>query len=243
MTDIERRIKGWEYWCPDPACKNRTYVTVVEMRDALPAGQDNNDTRHLTVRVFKCARCSMPTVLGTYKYFNREKGWSARETWIDRRHFAASIMSHGSIPENPYEYLAFQEPGSMRELPTTTPKKVAASFREAEYAVGHQKPIGAAAAIRNAIRLLVESEGVTETKLKAAIKLLDIPDEYRKALGDLKLVGDHTLHFEEYEVAELKDAIDVLYLVLSDTYRSREQLKALQSAVGSKASKKGKINQ
>ena len=231
--EIEEIVQNWEYWCP--RCKNRTFGVVTETPNRLEESVRQGEVRHLTVRVLICTRCAAPTVLGTYAYHSPEKGWGARGSWQR----AKPIMGTGNLVK-PLEYVAFQEPVTERELPATVPKSVQSSFREAEFAVAHHKPIGAAAAIRNTIRLFVESEKITGD-LKAAIKQLNIPPDYRAALGNPKIIGDHTLHFEEYEPTELSEALEVLYLVLVETYRSRERLQSLTKAVGDKASKRGKV--
>lgn len=227
--ELEQRIKDWEYWCP--RCKNRTCGIVIETPNKIKEGEEDGDTRYLSVRVLTCNRCIAPTVLGTYTYHNSDKGWDARGSWYPPGNWSIS---------RPNEYLAFQEPVSERELPKTLPKKVKTSFREAEFAVAHRKPIAAAAAMRNTIRLFVKSEGIELDELKAAIKQLNIANTYQDALGNLKIVGDHTLHFEEYSMAELTNALEVLYLALTETYRSRERLHDLTKAVGDKASKRGR---
>ncbi len=244
--ELEKRVKDWEYWCPK--CKNRTSGVIVETPSPILQGSEAADERYLTVRVLTCGRCSAPTVLGTFTYYNDEKGWAARGNISQVGWWTPPVRGPQTKPVTtssgrPLEYVAFQEPVSERELPVTIPKKVKESFREAEFAVAHYKPIGAASCIRNAIRLLVEHEGIKTAELKAAITELDMPDGYRRALGNLKLVGDHTLHFEEYKIPELANALEVLHLALSETYHSREQLAALESAVGSKASQQGKAKQ
>ncbi len=150
------------------------------------------------------------------------------------------VMSSGTPPYQPQEYLAFTEPVQEQELPDGLNKKIVASYREAEYAIAKNKPIGSASAIRNTVRLIVEDNGITENNLKEAIKKLPFDTEYVTALGNLKIIGDDTLHYEEYSIEELRPAIAVLGLALNQHATKLENLAKLHKAVSDKGSKKAK---
>lgn len=150
------------------------------------------------------------------------------------------ISSSSTPPYQPQEYLAFTEPVQERELPKGLNKKIIASYREAEYAIAKNKPISSASAIRNTVRLIVEDNGITEGSLKEAIKKLPFDAEYITALGNLKIIGDDTLHYEEYDIAELRPAIEVLGLALNQHATKLDNLAKLHKAVSDKGSKKSK---
>jgi len=152
----------------------------------------------------------------------------------------AAIMSGHGVPHHPMEFIAFTEPVQEVELPKSLPSKIAASYREAEYAVSKNKPISAGAALRNTVRLLVEANKITETNFKEAIKKLPFANEYIDALVNMKIIGDDTLHFEEYEIAEIRTATEILQLALADYYSKMQRLADLHKAVSAKGSKKAK---
>lgn len=243
--ELEEIIDGWEYWCPNKECRNRTFRVDTGTDRRLPTSPEKKgETRYLTVRVLVCERCGAPLVIGTHIYHNKEKGWGARGEVLTnskaRMMAAASIMSRGSVPYEPKEYVAFTEPISERILPDGLSKKIRLSFREAEYAIDKNKPISAAASIRNTVRLIVEDNKIKEPNLKDAIKKLPFNKEYRNALGDMKIMGDDTLHYEEYEISQLRPALETLSLALNDYYEHTARLNQLHKAVSDKASKKAK---
>lgn len=242
--DLEEIIHSWSYWCPDRECRNRTFTIESGTNTKLyVSSEENGDSRYLTVRVLVCERCKTPTVIGTHAYHNKKAGWGARGEVItssNAKMSAAAVISGRPLPYQAQEYIAFIEPVQERPLPKKVSKKISESFREAEYAIDKNKSISAAAAIRNTIRLIVEDNKITKSNLKQAIKELPFHDEYIKALGNMKIMGDDTLHYEEYSISELKPALESLYLALEDYYAHKDRLTQLHKAVSDKASKKGK---
>lgn len=240
---VDELIDGWEYWCPDKGCRNRTF-SVASESDKYRYGTDGDDDRHLQVRVLKCARCFSALVIGTYTYYNNQVGWAARgQRWTSAESKILSLgagISSSRPPKHPTEYVAFLEPAETRELPKGLSKNVVTSFREAEFAVSKNKPISAAATIRNTVRLIVEDNDLDARNLKDAIKSLPFDKEYRDAISDLKIVGDDTMHYEGYSMAELRAALEVLALALGEHARRRENIEKLRKAVGTKRSEKGK---
>lgn len=238
-ADLESIVKDWEYWCN--SCRNRTCNIKTET-DKLKVGEVGNDTKYLIVRALTCDRCGYPLVLGTNVYYNQSKGWDARGRVMTKSnaimHSRADIMSSGTPPYQPQEYVAFTEPVQEQELPKGLNKKIVASYREAEYAIAKNKPIGGAAAIRNTVRLIVEDYGITDEHLKDAIKKLPFDTEYITALGNLKIIGDDTLHYEEYDIVDLRPAIVVLGLALNQHATKQDNLAKLHKAVSDKGSKK-----
>jgi len=243
--ELEEVIDGWEYWCPNKDCRNRTFTIDTETDSSLIVSSDGKEQKYLTVRVLICDRCRSPLVIGTNTYYNHEKGWGARgeviTSSIARMH-AAAIMSSSPPPHYPVEYIAFTEPVMERTLPEKLPKQVIGSFREAEYAISKNKPISAAAAIRNTVRLIVEGNKIADKNLKDAIKKLPFNEEYLQALSNMKIMGDDTLHFEEYDISDLQPALETLHLALDDYYAHQQRLAQLHKAVSDKASKKAKSN-
>lgn len=243
--ELEQVIQNWEYWCPDKNCRNRTYSVVLKHDDGFLVSRSSAGLeRYITVRVLECSRCGKPLVIGTNTYRDKEKGWDAKGslyTSSQSRMLAASMIGGGSrLSPHPKEYIVFTEPVVERELPPGLSKKVVASFREAEFALSKDKPVSAAATIRNTIRLLVEEEKIQEEHLNEAVKQLPFDKEFINALGNMKIMGDDSLHYEEYTILELAPAVDVLHLALQDYYAHTERLAGLKKAVGDKASKKGK---
>ena len=149
-------------------------------------------------------------------------------------------MLSGTPPYQPQEYVAFTEPVQERELPKDLNKKIVASFREAEYAVAKNKPISSASSIRNTVRLIVEDNGIAKDNLKEAIKELPFDKEYVDAIGNLKAIGDDTLHYEEYQMKELRTAVEVLALALNQHAAKTSNLAQLHKAVSEKGSAKAK---
>ena len=240
-ADLEDIIKDWGYWCNN--CQNRTCKVITET-DRLKVGEAGKDTKHLIVRTLTCDRCGYPLVLGTNVYYNQSNGWDARGSVMTTSNATMysrlDVMSSGTPPYQPQEYLAFTEPVQERELPKGLNKKIVASYREAEYAIAKNKPISSASAIRNTVRLIIEDNGITESNLKEAIKKLPFDAEYITALGNLKIIGDDTLHYEEYDIAELRPAIAVLGLALNQHATKLDNLAKLHKAVSDKGSKKAK---
>lgn len=240
-ADLESIVKDWDYWCNN--CRNRTCKIKTET-DKLKVGEVGNDTKHLIVRTLTCDRCGYPLVLGTNVYYNQGKGWDARGRVMTKSnammYSRVDISSSSTPPYQPQEYLAFTEPVQERELPKGLNKKIVASYREAEYAIAKNKPISSASAIRNTVRLIVEDNGITESSLKEAIKKLPFDAEYITALGNLKIIGDDTLHYEEYDIIDLRPAIAVLGLALNQHATKLDNLAKLHKAVSDKGSKKSK---
>lgn len=241
--DLESIIDGWQYWCPVNSCRNRTCSVVTETDNHF-VSRDGDESKYLTVRMLTCDRCKYPLVVGTNTYYDKQVGWDARGrvmTASNARMYArTSIIGGGTPPYQAQEFIAFTEPAQERELPKSLTKKLVASFREAEFALAKGKPISTAAATRNTIRLVVEEYGIEYDNLKEAIKKLPFDKEYRDAIGNLKIVGDDTLHYEEYTLTELRSAVDVLALALSQHAVKSESLNLLHKAVSDKASAKAK---
>lgn len=240
-ADLESIIKDWGYWCNN--CRNRTCKIKTET-DRLEVGKVGKDTKYLIVRTLTCDRCGYPLVLGTNVYYNQSSGWDARGRVMTKSNATMysrlDVMSSGTPPYQPQEYLSFTEPVQEQELPEGLNKKIVASYREAEYAIAKNKPIGSASAIRNTVRLIVEDNGINEDSLKEAIKKLPFDSEYITALGNLKIIGDDTLHYEEYNIEELRPAIAVLGLALNQHATKLDNLAKLHKAVSDKGSKKAK---
>lgn len=238
--DLESVIKDWQYWCN--SCRNRT-CRVMSETEKLKVSEHDNETKYLIVRTLTCDRCDYPLILGTHVYYGKWGGWEARghvmTTSNAKMYARVDDVGSGPPPYQPQEYLAFTEPVQERELPKGLNKKIVASYREAEYAVAKNKPISSASAIRNTVRLIVEDNNITEGNLKEAIKQLPFEQEYITALGSLKIIGDHTLHYEEYTIEELRPAVEVLALSLSQHSTRLENLDKLHKAVSTKGSKKG----
>lgn len=240
---VDELIDNWEYWCPDKSCRNRTF-NVPSVSESYLAGMDSGDQRYITVRVLTCNRCYKPLIMGTYTYKNDKDGWGARgHKWTSAEMRTMNIASGISIPKpkHPVEYIAFLEPAEERDLPKGINKLVVSSFREAEFAVSKNKPISAAATIRNTVRLMVEDNGLNAGNLKDAIKKLPFEKDYRDAIGNLKIVGDDSMHYESYGMAELRAALEVLALALNEHARRSENIEKLKKAVGTKQSEKGKV--
>jgi len=244
-ADLESIIEGWQYWCPVNTCRNRT-CRVGSETDKLKIGDGNGDTKYLIVRTLTCERCGYPLVLGTNVYYNQSKGWGARGqvmTTSNAKMFSRlDVSPHSTPPYQPQEYIAFTEPVQERELPKDLNKKIVASFREAEYAVAKNKPISSASSIRNTVRLVVEGNGIVEDSLKEAIKKLPFDKAYIDAIGNLKVLGDDTLHYEEYKMEDLRPAIEVLALALNQHATQLSNLAQLHKAVSDKGSTKAKTN-
>lgn len=243
-SNLEEVVDSWEYWCPNKNCRNRTFTIDTETSSSLAASSSGGETKYLNVRVLVCDRCKTPMVLGTNIYYNQQRGWDVRgaiNTHAELQMLSRlDVSSSGTMSKHPIEYVAFIEPVPERPLPAKLDKDIVASFREAEYAIAKYKPISAAAAIRNTVRLLVEKYGITESNLNDAVKQLPFAPEYLAALGDMKIMGDDTLHYEHYKISELVPAVETLHLALQDYYDHQERLVLLHKAVGDKASKKGK---
>lgn len=241
--DLESIIKDWEYWCPVNTCRNRTFRVGTET-EKLKLGEDRGDTKYLIVRTLACERCGYPLVLGTNVYYNQDKGWGARGevmTISNAKMFSRlDVMSTSRPPYQPQEYLAFTEPVQERELPKDLNSKIVSSFREAEYSITKGKPIGGASAIRNTVRLIVEDYDIVEDSLKQAITKLPFEKDYISALGNLKIIGDDTLHYEEYTIEELRPALEVLAIALNQHSTRTSNLERLHKIVSDKASKKAK---
>ena len=240
-ADLESIIKDWEYQCN--ACRNRTCRVKTET-ERLKIGDTSKDTKYLIVRTLTCDRCGHPLVLGTNVYYSQSNGWDARGRVMTssnaKMHSRLDISHSGVPPYQPQEYIAFTEPAQERELPKGLGKKIVASFREAEYALAKSKPISTASATRNTVRLIVEEYGIKEGSLKESIKKLPFEKEYLDAIGNLKIVGDDTLHYEEYTIQELRPAVEVLALALNQHATKTENLKLLHKAVSDKSSMKAK---
>lgn len=118
-TDLNSVVEGWEYRCPVETCQNRT-CRVLEESERLKVSTQKGESRYLIVRVLECEHCALPLVLGTHVYHNQEKGWGARGetmTASDAEMTSrVSIMSTGTLPYQPVEYLAFTEPVQKRPL-------------------------------------------------------------------------------------------------------------------------------
>jgi adenine-specific DNA methylase len=240
-NELHEIIESWSFLCWD--CKNKTFQVIEESANLEIGSNSKGETIHIKVRVLQCDNCKKPTIIGTNAYYSDDDGWAARGDVIPS-HIAKMLAnvdvthwSDGSSQRVPKEFVAFVEPARKRDLPTGVSKKVGAAFHEAEKAVDNNMPISAAATIRTTIRLLVESHKITETELKKAVRLLPFDKEYLDALSQLKLIGDHSLHHEEYEATDLNNAIDVLHLALVEYYAKQNSLKKLQKAVSSKSSK------
>lgn len=247
-NELEEVIEDWQFWCWEKKCRNRTFTITTESANEMLLSTNNQtgENRFLKIRVLTCDRCKRPTVIGTYSYWNTSDGWAARgeilPSSIARMIDAADVTMWSAPGESqnvPKEFIAFIEPSRERELPTGLSKKVLASFREAEFAIDKNKPISAAA-IRNIVRLLVEDHGITEENLKKAIRQLPFDKEYIDAMTSLKIMGDDTLHYDEYAIAELTPAVETLHLALKDYYAKQDNLAKLHKAVGDKASQRGK---
>lgn len=243
-NELHEVIDGWSFLCW--SCKNKTFRISDESANHEIGSNSKGEKIHLKVRVLVCDNCTKPTVLGTNIYYSDIDGWAARGEVLPS-HIANMLAradvtnwSDGSSQTVPKEFIAFIEPARQRELPTGVSKKVQAAFHEAEKAVDKNMPISAAASIRTTIRLLVESHSITEPELKAAVRLLPFDKEYLDAMSHLKLIGDHSLHYEEYETEDLKNAIEVLYLALVEYHSKQNSLKKLQQAVSSKSTKMAK---
>ena len=240
-SDLEDLIDGWDYWCPDETCRNRTFTIETESENFLTNTRNNDESKYLRVRVLLCSRCKTPLVIGTNTYYSEKIGWGAREQVhlkSESRMMAASIMAGQSLPYHPMEYVAFLEPSSERPLPSKLSKKIVKSFREAEFAVDKNKPISAGAALRNTVRLIVDDYGIKSPNFKDAIKELPFDKEYVDALVNMKIIGDDTLHYEEYEISDIKPALDSLYLAIQDHHARQERLAQLHKAVSTKASQR-----
>lgn len=245
-NELHEVIEGWSFLCWD--CKNKTFRIIVQSGNLEIGSNTKGETVHIKVRVLQCDNCSKPTVLGTNIYHTEKEGWAARGEVLPS-HIAKMIAradvthwSDGSSQNVPKEFIAFIEPVRQRELPKGVSKKVKTAFHEAEKAVDKHMPISAAATIRTAIRLLVESHNITEPELKKAVRQLPFDKAYLDALSQLKLIGDHSLHYEEYDDEDLKNAIEVLHLALVEYYTKQESLEKLEKAVSSKSTKKAKEN-
>jgi hypothetical protein len=245
--ELEEVIEGWEFWCWNKNCRNRTFTINTETGNdiLLSVNSETGEKKYLKVRVLICDKCKKPTVIGTNRYWSTGDGWAARGELLTSnmaKMMAATTMwsGNGQSHHVPKEFIAFIEPSRERELPKGLSKKVVSSFREAEFALDKNKPISAAAVIRNTVRLLVEANGIDEENLKEAIKLLPFDKEYVDAMGHLKIMGDDTLHYEEYTIDELAPAVETLHLALLDYYTKQDRLAKLKKAVGDKASKQGK---
>lgn len=242
--ELEEIISNWNYWCPNISCKNRTFRIDTNTDKFLVSENSKRVKKFLTIRVLICERCSVPTIIGTNTYYSNEKGWGASGSVIlestQKMLAAASIVSSLSIPKIPTEYIAFTEPVTERPLPGKLPVKIVKSFREAEYAVNKNKPISAAATIRNTLRLLVEHYKITEEHFKDQLKELPFDKEFIVALQDMKIMGDDSLHYEEYKISDIIPALEVLHLALEDYYSHIHSMSKLHSAVSIKASKKAK---
>ena len=246
-NELEQVIENWEYWCPDKKCRNRTYSVAISHEGGFFVSRNQSGIeKYITVCVLKCIRCGTPLIIGTNTYHSDKEGWDVKGSTYTRsegRMLAAATISSGSPPpRHPKEYIAFTEPVSERDLPEKLPKKIVESFREAEYGISKNKPISAAATIRNTIRLIVESEKIESEHLNEAVKKLPFNKEFIDALGKMKIMGDDSLHYEEYEISELTPALDVLHLALEDYYAHIDRLAKLDKAVGDKASKKGRLS-
>ncbi|HCH34199.1 MAG: hypothetical protein UY35_C0005G0035 [Candidatus Saccharibacteria bacterium GW2011_GWC2_48_9] len=243
-SNLEEVVDGWEYWCPNRSCRNRTFTIDTETSNKLLVPGSGDETKYLNVRVLVCSRCKTPMVLGTNIYYDRQSGWGARGAINTQAELQmlnrVTFEIGGGMSKHPIEYVAFIEPVPERPLPAKLNKKIVASFREAEYGVAKYKSISTAAAIRNTVRLLVEEHGISESNLNEAVKHLPFAPEYLAALGDMKIMGDDTLHYEHYEISQLLPAVETLHLALQDYYEHKERLALLHKAVGDKASAKGK---
>lgn len=240
---VDELVSDWEYWCPDKACRNRTF-NVSSESDSYLSGVDAGDERYIKVRTLICNRCYKPLVMGTFTYKNTKDGWAARgEKWTtsEMRNMNIGVGISTRPPKHPVEYIAFLEPAEERDLPKGMSKSVVASFREAEFAVSKSKPISAAATIRNTVRLIVEDNNLDASNLKDAIKKLPFEKDYRDAIGNLKIVGDDSMHYEGYGMPELRAALEVLALALIEHARRSENIEKLKKAVGTKRSEKGKL--
>jgi len=239
--DLECLIDNWEYWCPK--CKNRTCSVINETARLLVSSKDGKD-KYLIVRVLQCTRDYFPLIIGTNVYHSNDKGWGVEGQTMTKHNSQmwsrASIMSSGSPPYEPKEYVAFAEPTQERELPSGLKEKIVASFREAEKAVSKNMPISAAAAIRNTVRLIVEDNNIEEDNLKQAVKKLPFDGKYISAITDLKIVGDHTLHYEEYKIPELLSAVEVLALTLNQHLTTQNNLKKLHKATSDMGTKRSR---
>lgn len=239
--DLEYLIDKWEYWCPK--CKNRTSTVINETARLFVSSKDGKD-KYLVVRVLQCTRDHFPLIIGTNVYHSKDKGWGAEGQTMTKSNSImwsrASIMSSGTPPYEPLEYVAFTEPTPQRELPSGLKEKIVASFREAEKAVSKSMPISAAAAIRNTVRLIVEDYDIHEDKLELAVKKLPFDESYVSAMTDLKIVGDHTLHYEEYKIPELVSAIEVLALSLNQHATTQNNLAKLHKATSDKGTKRSR---
>jgi hypothetical protein len=245
-NELHEVIDGWSFLCWN--CKNKTFRITVQSSNLEIGSNNKGEKINIKVRVLQCGNCDKPTVLGTNVYYSEKEGWAARGEVLPS-HIAKMIAradvtnwSDGSNQNVPKEFIAFIEPARQRELPKGVSKKVKTAFHEAEKAVDKHMPISAAAAIRTAIRLLVESHNISEPELKKAVRLLPFDKEYLDALSQLKLIGDHSLHYEGYDVEDLQNAVEVLHLALVEYYTKQESLKKLQQAVSSKSAKKAKEN-
>jgi len=80
VDDLEHVIDGWEYWCWDNTCKNRTFWISNESGDdiLLSTNSETGEKKLLKVRLLICQRCHKPTVLGTYRYWDTSNGWATR---------------------------------------------------------------------------------------------------------------------------------------------------------------------
>lgn len=241
VKDLNDIVKGWHYVCPIDSCRNKTCHVEYESERLKYAIKDK-ETEYLVVRVLVCENCGFPQILGTNVYYDNEKGWGARgetmTTTNANMYSRLDVSVSANPPYEPIEYVAFSEPVQKRELPTSIDKKVERSFREAEYAVAKNKPISAAAAIRNTVRLLVEKYDINESTLKDSVAKLPFESEYVEAIGDLKIVGDLTLHYEEYAIEELQTALEVLALALVQHANKMKNLKKLRQAVTTKGQKR-----
>jgi hypothetical protein len=240
-TDLESLIDGWEYWCPK--CRNRT-CTIISETERLPVGEKDGEAKFLVLRVLQCTRDEYPLIIGTSVYYNTNKGWGARGQTMTKSDSImwsrTSMMSSGSPPYMPKEYVEFIEPTQERELPSGLNKKIIASFREAEKAVSKNMPISAAASIRNTVRLIVEDNNINDDNLKLAVKKLPFDDTYISAMSELKIVGDHTLHYEEYKMSELVSALEVLALSLNQQATTQNNLAKLHKATSDKGTKRSR---
>jgi hypothetical protein len=246
MTDIEANwlhevIENWSFLCW--SCKNKTFKISDESSSLEIGSNSKPETIYLKVRVLQCDNCSKPTVIGTNLYHSDKNGWAERgevlPSHIAKMLARADVTSwnDGSSRNVPKEFIAFIEPVRQRDLPSGVSKKVKSAFHEAEKAVDKNMPISAAATIRTTIRLMVESYNITEPELKKAVRLLPFDKEYLDAMSQLKLIGDHSLHFEEYEIEDLQNAVEVLHLALVEYFTKQESLKKLKQAVSSKSTK------
>lgn len=246
-TELEELIVDWEYFCPDLECRNRTFVIDTDSKGNNIRSDLNGSDKYLTIRILKCSRCSSIYVIGTYYFKHSDEDKIESDSVVlksDMKMLSTSDIFTGSlssqVPRHPKEYIAFTEPALEKPLPNKLPLNIKKSYREAEFAISHNKPISAAASIRNTIRLIVEKLNISEKNFKSQIKKLPFSKDYIDAFLEMKIIGDHTLHYEEYSINDLKPALNTLYIALKEYYDHLDNIKALHKSVSNKASQKAK---